>query len=173
VEPKVAYPADWPRRLVAGSGCEHLDGRYENLAVASTEHRPEKYPELGDTYLSQLLQDGRGAPADRARAREAQVELSVSTFSATVRRAGLATPEPVQSQGSWTCEPSGDLQIQFKAPSEGEWVLAGRRTAVLTLQRAADRSLVVHWDLLFCGLHFSVIPGCAGEDEWLRFRSLD
>jgi hypothetical protein len=170
--PKRVYPDSWPQRLTSDSACRHLDGRYENLAVASTGYRPEKYPELGDTYLSGLLQNGVGWAPEALRAGGSEVAFSASKLSAEIRVPG-SSAQPLQSERPWTCEPSGDLVIRFEAPVQSEWVLAETRTIILTIQRASDRSLVVHQDRTYCGWHFSVLPACTEEDDWLRFRSIN
>lgn len=165
------YPANWPA-LVEASSCRLISGRFENAASATTGYESPVRPEVGRAYLSRILSDGTAGALDATHAGIAGVLIDADASKVWALSADRSSESPLKSSGQWACESNGQVSLRFEAPVQSEEGNS-HRTISLSLQAAADGSLIMHRVINFRGVYYGIVPGAQQEDDWLQFRRLD
>ena len=136
------YPSDWPR-LITGTQCGQLSGRFANQPVATARHGrvDATAPERG--YLSVLLQQGTLGSYDNLQASIDSVRID--TDSKTVWLYSTApTVETAALDRDWVCLSSGELTRTFNQKVESEASILDDVTLHVTLASTEAGSLVAH-----------------------------
>ena len=166
-EPPTPYPTAWPA-ITKVSSCSDLSGTYKNEATATTLWKSPKMAETARAYLAYLLSDG--TPGSMSKHQASILAVSLDADRLTFKGMPVSDPDPTikDPPGVWSCNPAGEINIQFKRRTWSE-DSEGWSTIDVTLSKAADGALIAREQIHIAGVTWGVVPHTYDDLDWMMF----